>query len=208
MLLNFTKMHGLGNDFIVIDASTSPVGLSTGDVRKLADRHFGVGCDQLLLIEPPRNADTDFFINIFNTDGSETGQCGNGMRCIARFIKERGLADKTEFKFETIEAKVEATILGDNRVRVNMGVPRLEPGDIPFQANGRALTYALNLADEIVEIGAVSMGNPHAVMLVEELDGANIDELGEHVSNHERFPERANAGFMQMIDRGHIKLRV
>ncbi len=208
MKLSFTKMHGLGNDFVVIDAISQQVDLDTDQVRRIADRRLGVGCDQLLLVEAAQSAEADFRYRIFNADGGEVEQCGNGARCFARFVREKGLTDKTCIPVETRAGLITLTIRDDGQVTVNMGVPRLEPEEIPFQATVRAPRFALAVEGRTVEIGAVSLGNPHAVLEVPSLDHAPVNRLGPLIEHHPRFPKRVNVGFMQILDRGHIRLRV
>ena len=208
MKLKFTKMHGAGNDFVVIDAISQPVNLSTAQVRWIADRHFGVGCDQLLLVERPTRDDADFRYRIFNADGSEVEQCGNGARCFVRFVHDHGLTQQREIRVETASGLIFPRLEDDGRVTVNMGAPRFEPADIPFVAEQRALTYPLEVNGTTVEISALSMGNPHAVQIVDNVDTAPVAETGAAIEHHPRFPKRVNAGFMQIIDRGHIRLRV
>jgi diaminopimelate epimerase len=208
MRLNFTKMHGLGNDFVVIDAVRQAVALSPAQIRFIADRRRGVGCDQLLQVEQTESADADFRYRIFNADGSEVGQCGNGARCFARFVHEQGLTAKDCIAVETASGPLTLTLLPDGQVRVNMGIPRLEPADIPFDAEQRAASYPLQVGDASLRISAVSMGNPHAVLLVEDADNAPVTSLGPLIEHHPRFPQRVNAGFMQVLDAGHIRLRV
>ena len=208
MHLRFTKMQGLGNDFVVFDAIHQQVALSAEQCRRLADRHFGIGCDQILLIEPPRLAGTDFHYRIFNADGSEVEQCGNGARCFARFVHDQGLSKKRQIPVGTAAGRILLTLEPDRLVTVDMGVPILEPAKIPFRAASRALTYPLQLPDEILQISAVSMGNPHAVVLVDAVESAPVAQLGPLIERHPDFPQRVNAGFMQTLDRGHIKLRV
>ena len=208
MLLKFTKMHGLGNDFVVIDGVRQPVALTPEQVRFLADRRRGVGCDQVLIVEPPQSAGVDFRYRIFNADGGEVGQCGNGARCFARFVVDAGLSDKTRIPVETASGRMELVLLDDGQVTVNMGVPRLEPAEIPFQAPARAEHYALDVDGRQVDIGAVSLGNPHAVLRVPDVTSAPVAELGPRIEHHPRFPERVNVGFMQVVARDHIRLRV
>jgi diaminopimelate epimerase len=208
MLLKFTKMHGLGNDFVVIDGVRQPVALTPAQVRFLADRRRGVGCDQVLLVEPPQSAGVDFRYRIFNADGGEVGQCGNGARCFARFVIDAGLTDKTRIPVETAAGRMELVLLDDGQVTVNMGVPRLEPAEIPFQAPALAERYTLDVDGQRVEIGAVSLGNPHAVLRVVDVGAAPVAELGPRIENHPRFPERVNVGFMQVVAHDHIRLRV
>ncbi|MHB9118071.1 MAG: diaminopimelate epimerase [Burkholderiales bacterium] len=208
MHLKFTKMHGLGNDFVVLDGYSAPVALSAGQIRFLADRHFGVGCDQLLLVEKPSAADADFRYRIFNADGGEVEQCGNGARCFVRFVREQGLTDKTEIRVETQKGIIVPRMEADGQVTVNMGAPRFEPVDVPFIAGEQALTYRLDLAGSAVEISALSMGNPHAVQVVADVDNAPVAAQGPLIERHARFPQRVNAGFMQVTSRHAIKLRV
>lgn len=208
MRARFTKMQGLGNDFVVFDAVRQSIELDPESIRRLADRRFGIGCDQILLVEPPRLAGTDFHYRIFNADGSEVEQCGNGARCFARFVRDQGLTDKIEIPVGTTAGPIRLLVEPDGQVRVNMGAPRLQPPDIPFQAEGQAPSYRLQVADESLEIGAVSMGNPHAVLCVEDVDEAPVGRLGPLIERHPRFPARANAGFMQILSPDHIRLRV
>jgi len=208
MRLKFTKMHGLGNDFVVLDATRAPLALDRDQLRFLADRHFGIGCDQILQIEPPRSPDTDFYYRIFNADGGEVEQCGNGARCFVRFVRERGLTDKTEIRVGTQSGVIVPKLEGDGRVTVDMGVPQFEPARIPFIAERRALTYQLDVGGAAIEISALSMGNPHAVQVVKDVDAAPVRTQGPAIEAHARFPQRVNAGYIQIIDRGRIKLRV
>ncbi len=208
MTLRFTKMHGLGNDFVVFDAINQTVRLSESDYRHLADRRFGIGCDQILLVEPPRLPATDFHYRIINADGSEVEACGNGARCFARFVRDKGLTDKSEIPVGTAAGAIRLKLLADERVEVDMGVPVLEPAAIPFEAARRALSYSLEVDGVTREISAVSMGNPHAVLIVPDVDETPVDQLGPRIERHPRFPRRVNAGFMQILDRGHIRLRV
>jgi diaminopimelate epimerase len=206
--IRFTKMHGLGNDFVVIDAIRQSVALSAEQCRFLARRRFGVGCDQVLLVEPPRLPETDFHYRIFNADGSEVQQCGNGARCFARFVRDQGLTRKTEIAVGTAAGTIRLSVRPDGQVRVNMGRPELEPARIPFVAEKPARAYDLDLGDRTLRIGVVSMGNPHAVIRVDDVDAAPVAALGPRIEHHPRFPERVNAGFMQVVDPGHIRLRV
>ena len=208
MKLEFSKMHGLGNDFVVIDAISQSVDLGTGQVRALADRHTGIGCDQLLLVERAQGPDADFRYRIFNSDGGEVGQCGNGARCFMRFVHDRGLTEKTDVVVETQSGQMGLTLEDDGQVTVDMGEPRLRPADIPFVAHGRAQTYRLQVNDRELEIAALSMGNPHAVLQVDDINQAPVEHLGPAIENHPDFPERVNASFMQIIDPEHIRLRV
>ena len=208
MRLRFSKMHGLGNDFIVIDAISQNVRLSPEKIQHLADRNFGIGCDQLLLVEHPENPDMDFRYRIFNGDGSEVENCGNGARCFAVFVRERRLSGKSKIKVETAGGNIELTITANGDVTVNMGVPRLQPAQIPFVAEQQAVNYTLDIDGELFDISAVSMGNPHAVTLVNNVDTAPVEILGPKIEYHPRFPERVNAGFMQIISNSEIDLRV
>ena len=208
MKLRFTKMHGLGNDFVVIDAVRQRVALDPATIRHLADRHRGIGCDQLLLVEPPRLPDTDFHYRIFNADGSEVEQCGNGARCFARFVRDQGLTDRTEIPVGTAAGAIRLCVEPDGQVRVDMGVPILEPARIPFLAEAESLSYALDVDGETLSIGAVSMGNPHAVLLVEDTATAPVARLGPRIESHPRFPRRVNVGFMQVVAPDHVRLRV
>ncbi len=208
MTLEFSKMHGLGNDFMVIDAIHQSVELSAAQVQALADRHCGVGFDQLLLVERATRADADFRYRIYNADGGEVGQCGNGARCFLRFVHDRGLSDKSELRVETQSGLLQLVLEPDGLVTVDMGEPCLLPADIPFAAAAQAHTYPLDAGGETLEISAVSMGNPHAVMLVDTVETAPVERLGPLIESHPRFPQHANAGFMQIIDPEHIRLRV
>ena len=207
MQLQFTKMHGLGNDFVVIDAINQQIELTNSQIREIADRKFGVGCDQLLLVERPRSPGVDFRYRIFNADGSEVEQCGNGARCFARFVKEKGLTEKREIPVETKNGNIILILKGDD-VTVNMGAPNLTPESLPFTAEQQQTTYEIEVEGEILEISAVSMGNPHAVTLVNDTSSAPVLWLGPKIEKHEVFPNRVNAGFMQIVDRENINLRV
>ena len=206
--MQFSKMHGLGNDFMVIDGGTQSVFLTDELIRKLADRHRGVGFDQLLLVEAPYDPDLDFHYRIFNADGSEVSQCGNGARCFARFVSLKGLTNKQDIKVSTANGKMVLSLQEDGQVRVNMGKPIWEPAKVPFIANKFEKNYLLRTELQTAICGVVSMGNPHAVLQVENVQTAPVNELGPLLENHERFPERANIGFMQVVNRHHIKLRV
>lgn len=208
MTLDFTKMHGLGNDFVVIDAITQTVELSPDEVRRLADRHFGIGCDQLLLVEAASSAEADFRYRIFNADGGEVGQCGNGARCFMKFVHDHGLTGKDQVSVETGGGILLLIREPDGAITVNMGIPRFEPADIPFDAPARDTHYALDTGAATVEIGALSMGNPHAVMRVDDIDTAPVAELGPLIERHARFPQRTNAGFMQILDADTVRVRV
>ena len=208
MKLRFTKMHGLGNDFVVFDAINQQVNLTPAQLRHIADRHFGIGCDQILLVEQATRADADFRYRIFNADGDEVSQCGNGARCFVRFVREQGLTDKTRLRVETNVGILEPHLLDNGEVTVNMGAPRFEPTDIPFVAEAIALSYPLQVGKNWIQISALSMGNPHAVLRVNDLDSAPVAILGAAIGSHPRFPEGVNAGFMQIVSPHEIQLRV
>ena len=208
MKIEFTKMHGLGNDFVVIDAINQDINLTTEQIRFLADRHFGIGCDQLLLVERPSHEGVDFRYRIFNADGGEVEQCGNGARCFARFVRDKGLTEKMRIPVETNTGDIVLIDEGDGQVAVDMGKPRFVPAVLPFEADSEQDRYLLDVDGNSVEIGAVSMGNPHAVTLVDDIDIAPVEILGPRIESHQRFPRRVNAGFMQIIDRQNIRLRV
>lgn len=208
MKLKFTKMHGAGNDFMVVDAMQAPFALDAPGIRRLADRHRGIGFDQVLVVEPARRPDTDFFYRIFNADGGEVSQCGNGARCFVRYVHDKGLSAKTALRVETQSGIIEPRLETDGRVSVNMGVPIFEPAQIPFVADRQALTYALAVGSTTLEISVLSMGNPHAVQVVADIDAAPVEAQGPLIERHARFTQRANAGYMQIVDRRHIKLRV
>jgi diaminopimelate epimerase len=207
-MLKFTKMHGLGNDFVVIDAVRQQVDLTAAQVRHIADRHFGVGCDQLLLVEPPSGPEADFRYRIFNADGSEVSQCGNGARCFARFVYEQGLCDKTEVKVDTSAGRLVLRRQEDGDITVDMGIPHHRPSQIPLQREHEELTYTVEVDGKEWRFAAVSMGNPHAVLVVDEVDTAPVLSLGSILESHPLFPERANIGFMQILTQHHIRLRV
>ena len=208
MKLKFTKMHGLGNDFVVLDATKAPIDLTREQLRFIADRHFGVGCDQILQVERPREPGTDFYYRIFNADGGEVEQCGNGARCFVRYVHERGLTDKREIRVGTPGGVIVPRLEADGRVTVDMGVPRFEPAEIPFTAPQRALTYHLEVGNRLVEVSAISMGNPHAVQIVPDVRSAPVGTEGPLIEAHPRFPRRVNAGYMEIVDRRRIRLRV
>ncbi|MDN3516652.1 diaminopimelate epimerase [Aquisalimonas lutea] len=208
MELEFTKMHGLGNDFVVLDAIRQAVTLDRDTVRFLADRRFGVGCDQVLLAAPATEPGMDFRYRIYNADGDEVEQCGNGVRCLARFLLDQGLTGKRQLRIQTLAGPTEVFVEDDGRITVDMGPPRLEPADIPFRAAQRATGYALQVQDRSLTIDAISMGNPHAVLQVDDVDTAPVAELGPLIEGHPDFPARANAGFVQVLGRDHVRLRV
>lgn len=206
--LSFTKMHGLGNDFMVLDATRVPISLSPEQVRLLADRHFGVGFDQLLLVEAAVQHGVDFNYRIFNADGNEVEQCGNGARCFALYVRDKGLTKKNPISVATRAGVIELTINNTGLVRVNMGIPKTNPADIPFIADSHAIFYALDVAGEAVELAVVNMGNPHAVTRVPCIEEADVERLGPLLETHPRFPEKVNVGFIQVLARDLIKLRV
>ncbi|MBU0655905.1 MAG: diaminopimelate epimerase [Gammaproteobacteria bacterium] len=206
--LHFTKMHGLGNDFVVLDGIRQQVSLNAAQIRQIADRHFGVGCDQLLLVEAYDRSDADFRYRIFNADGGEVEQCGNGARCFARFVYDQGLTQKTTIPVMTAGGRIVLEIQQDGQVTVNMGAPELEPVRIPFISEQRQTLYNLDIAGENHSFVAVSMGNPHAVLQVMDVDTAPVETLGSQLEKHPAFPQRVNVGFMQVLGRNHIRLRV
>ncbi|OYY94914.1 MAG: diaminopimelate epimerase [Hydrogenophilales bacterium 28-61-23] len=208
MKFKFTKMQGAGNDFVVLDGINQPIDLSPAQYQALADRHFGIGCDQILLVQAPTRPDCDFRYRIFNADGGEVRQCGNGARCFARFVHDQGLTPKREIRVETASGIIVPKLEDDGRVTVDMGPPRFDPTEIPFVAPERALTYAIDVDGEEIEISALSMGNPHAVRLVCDSETAPVLTLGAKIERHPRFPDRVNVGFMQILHRRAIRLRV
>ena len=205
--LRFTKMEGLGNDFVVVDATRTPFALAAADIRRLADRRFGVGCDQMLVVEPAQQG-ADFRYRIFNADGGEVEQCGNGARCFVVFVREHGLTAKREIRVETAGGLIVPRLEDDGEVSVDMGVPRFAPGDIPFIGGSGAIVEPLDVDGSRIEISAVSMGNPHAVQVVDDVDTAPVATQGPLIERHPRFPARVNAGYMQVVDRATIRLRV
>jgi len=208
MLLKFTKMHGAGNDFVVLDGVRQHIDISPEQLRLLADRHFGVGCDQILLVEEAQHPEADFRYRIFNADGGEVEQCGNGARCFARFVHDHNLTAKREIVVETLSGLIAPRLEQDGRVTVDMGAPIFDPARIPFDAVSNAIIEPLAVAGETIRISALSMGNPHAVQIVEDIMHAPVEKTGPLIEQHPRFPKRVNAGFMQIIDRQHIRLRV
>jgi len=208
MILKFTKMHGAGNDFVVLDGVRQQIQLTLEQLRLLADRHFGVGCDQILLVEAAQHPGADFCYRIFNADGGEVEQCGNGARCFVRFVHDQGLTHKREIVVETKAGMITLRMEEDGRVRVDMGAPVFENARIPFDTNSDAIIQPLEVAGEVVQITALSMGNPHAVQVVEDVEHAQVITQGALIEHHPRFPQRVNAGYMQVMDRGYIKLRV
>ena len=208
MRLKFSKMHGLGNDFVVLDGVRQLIALSPAQLRLLGERHFGVGCDQILLVEKPGRPDVDFRYRIFNADGGEVEQCGNGARCFVRFVHDQGLTDKREIRVETMSGVIGPRLEDDGNITVDMGIPVFAPERIPFISPSEDLVQTLMVGDDEILITAVSMGNPHAVQVVTDLDAAPVAQQGPLIENHPRFPQRVNAGFMQVVDRHNIRLRV
>jgi len=209
MKLPFSKMHGIGNDFVMVDCRHQPFALSASQIRDIADRHTGVGFDQLISIEPPRDESCAFYYGVWNADGSPSGQCGNGVRCVAAWLHRAGeLAIGDEVRVESPSGPVTVRLLGPNEVTVDMGVPAFEPAQIPFHADADATSYAIQVGDETLVIGTVSMGNPHAVVVVPDLHAPDLFHQGPWLTTHERFPEGANAGFVQVMSREQLRLRV
>jgi diaminopimelate epimerase len=208
MRLQFSKMHGLGNDFMVVDQVSQPLRLTSDTIRRLADRHTGVGFDQLLCVEPPTDPETDFRYRIFNADGSEAEQCGNGARCFAKFVVDSGLSNKTQLKLQTSNGVIATRLREDGMVEVDMGVPSLDPAQIPFVTDSPATSYRIEVGDTSVEVVPVSIGNPHAVLFVDSVATAPVESLGPLLMRHPRFPNGANVGFCQVIDAGFARLRV
>lgn len=215
MKLNFTKMHGLGNDFIVIDGVTKHIELSAEQIQQLADRKFGIGFDQLLLVEPPLDPEQDFRYRIFNADGYEVEQCGNGARCFALFVLNKGLAHKSLINVETINGHIQLQITDNKQVTVNMGPPDFIPAHVPFITEQESSQYVLtvdnkehNGSQEDISFSVVSVGNPHAVITVSDIDTAPVQSIGPALESHKRFPKRINVGFMEVVNKNHIKLRV
>ncbi|MFY0992770.1 diaminopimelate epimerase [Halomonas sp. C05BenzN] len=208
MLLHFTKMHGLGNDFMMVDLVTQRARLEAEQIRRLANRRFGIGFDQLLIVEPPRDPDMDFRYRIFNADGSEVENCGNGARCFARFVRDQRLTHKHEIHVETAGGPLILRVEDDGQVRVDMGQPRFDPAALPFDAPEDRMLHTLEVDGERLEVGVVSMGNPHAVLRVDDVDSAPVARLGAAIEAHPRFPRRVNAGFMQVVSPHEIRLRV
>jgi diaminopimelate epimerase len=215
MKLKFTKMHGAGNDFIVVDAINQQVDLSAEQWRSLADRRFGIGADQILVVERPTQEGVDFRYRIFNYDGGEVEQCGNGSRAFVRFVVDKGLTDKRSIRVQTMSGIINPRLEDDGSVTVDMGAPRLVPAEVPFDSagldgvtEGDDLPWPLPVGDDSVLVSVVSMGNPHAVQVVADVDTAPVEQTGPLIERHVRFPKRVNAGYMQVVDRGHIRLRV
>lgn len=208
MHFHFSKMHGLGNDFMVVDCLTQNIFFSPDLIRRLADRNRGIGFDQLLVVEAPYDPETDFHYRIFNADGTEVEQCGNGARCFARFVRMKGLTNKISISVSTKKGKMTLKVEDDDQITVNMGEPVFEPNKIPFKATQAEKTYLLRAEDKTLFCGAVSMGNPHCVTVVDDVDNYDVDKYGPLVEAHERFPEHVNAGFMEIVSPSEVKLRV
>ena len=210
MLLRFTKMHGLGNDFMMVDLVSQRAHIYPDTIRKLADRRTGIGFDQLLTVSPPDDPNADFRYTIFNADGSEAEQCGNGARCFLRFVRDQGLTTKSFLRLQTISGQISCRLEKDGNITVNMGTPILQPAKIPFLADSQQILYELEQpnSSEITTAAVVNVGNPHAVISVKDLDNAPIASLGPIIESHERFPEKVNVGFMQILSRKQIRLRV
>ncbi len=214
MKLRFTKMHGQGNDFVMLNGIAQNISLTPAQIRRIANRNFGVGCDQLLLVGKTALPDVDFRYRIFNSDGGEVEQCGNGTHCFAQFVRDEGLTDKNVIRVETMKGIISPSMGADGVVTTDMGAPRFLPREIPFVADGDSgdsvdsIKYPLDVGGQIVMVGVASMGNPHAVQIVDDVDRAPVREMGPLIEHHPRFPQRVNAGFMQVLSRDHVKLRV
>jgi diaminopimelate epimerase len=217
MKLRFTKMHGAGNDFVVIDATATPLSLSVAQLQRLGDRRFGVGADQILVVERASSADADFRYRIFNgASGEEVEHCGNGARCFVRFVHDKGLSERNPLRVDTVNNRLVLQVQADGRVTVDMNAPIFEPDRVPFDASGLTPRLAgpgfplwpLDLGDTVVDVAVLSMGNPHAVLRVDDVDHAPVAQWGPRIEQHPRFPRKVNAGFLQIINRGHVKLRV
>ena len=205
---HFSKMEGAGNDFVVFDATSRPFDLTADQLRKIADRHFGIGCDQVLVVEKAAGPQADFGYRIFNADGGEVEQCGNGARCFVKFVHLRGLTAKTAIRVETLSGVIEPRLEPDGEVNVNMGAPVLDLAEVPFTASKPGLVQSINVAGTAVEVAVLSMGNPHAVQVVQDVDIAPVLLQGPLIEHHPQFPNRVNAGYMQVVDRHSIRLRV
>ncbi len=208
MKLEFTKMHGAGNDFVVIDAVTRKLSLKPGQIRRIADRHRGVGCDQVLIVEPPDSDDAEFRYRIYNADGSEAGQCGNGARCFGRFVREKQLSFSRSMRVQTPGGVMQLEMQEDGRITADLGAPKLAPAAVPFTADEPAVEYPVSLDGNTYQLGVLSMGNPHGVLLVDDVDSAPVTTLGPKLEHHPCFPDRANIGFAQVLNNKEIRLRV
>ena len=209
--LGFTKMQGAGNDFVVLDGVTRALAITPERARRIADRHFGVGCDQVLLVERARREDADFRYRIWNADGGEVEQCGNGARCFVRFVHDKGLTRKTEIRVETLSGVITPRLEEDGQVSVDMGAPRFDPSEVPFNATDlkpSGMLWPLDVAGQVAHVAVLSMGNPHAVQTVPDVDAAPVATQGPLIERHPRFPKRTNVGYMQVLDRSSVRLRV
>ena len=208
MKLEFTKMHGLGNDFVIINGLHKPITMTAEQIRVLADRYTGIGFDQLVILQPATRSDADIMYRVFNADGGEGGQSGNGARCVARYLREKSILTSTEISAQTIKGLVHFYFEKDDTVRVNMGAPGFEPIDIPLVSPQRQSVYPVVLADRTIEVHALSMGNPHAVIMVQDIVTADVEKIGKQLQQHPMFPQSVNVGFLQVVDRSHVLLRV
>lgn len=208
MLVHFTKMHGLGNDFVVIDQTSQMVKLHSAHLKRIANRHLGIGCDQIILIDPPIRPEADFYLRLFNADGQEVEQCGNGIRCAARFIFDSGLTNKDALKADCLAGKLTFVQESNGQITVSMGYPIFEPSDIPFAAENTALSYPIQIDNQTHQCHVMSLGNPHATLVVDDISSIKVEKLGKRMSEHAHFPNGANIGFMSIIDRKQIHLRV
>lgn len=208
MVLQFSKMHGLGNDFIVVDATQVKLNITMQQIQKLANRHIGIGFDQLLIIAPPKDSSHDFFYRIFNADGTEAYQCGNGARCIAKFIHDHKLSEKKELTVATMKNKHKLILQSPNVVTVDMGTPVLEPDEIPFKAETKRTIYTLNIKYGDYNVSVVSMGNPHCIFEVDNVNDVDLERIGKNISEHPQFPQRTNVEFMQILSKETIRLRI
>ena len=208
MITNFTKMQGTGNDFVIFEAFSQPLSLSAEKIKYVADRHLGIGCDQVLLLEPPKNDEADVYYRIFNSDGSEVTQCGNGARCVAIYLNSKGLVEKNNIIAETKSSRLILEIYNNNSVTVNMGIPDFEPVNIPLNVNEKLEKYSISSNNKEIIFGAISVGNPHAVIIVDDVESASVKSIGNILQEHGIFPEGVNVGFVQIVDRKNIRLRV
>ncbi len=209
--IRFSKMQALGNDFVVVDGIAQTVALDPVRLRQLCHRHYGIGCDQWLAVEPATDGRSDFFYRIYNADGSESGQCGNGARCLALFIRRQALSDRDDLRLQTRDGRLHVRFLDGGLLEVDMGIPELAPAAVPFIAHeggGEGAEYMLDLAESTVTVGVLAIGNPHAVMVVDDVARADVARIGPEIESHPAFPERVNVGFLEVVDRQHIRLRV
>lgn len=207
-MISFAKMHGLGNDFMVVDTISQNAYFSESHIRRLADRHKGIGFDQLLLIEPPPQPDVDFHYRIFNADGSEVGQCGNGVRCLAKFVRQMGLTWKQKIRVSTINGIMDLQFMRNGLVSVDMGIPQLNPQKIPLNVDEESVEYQIDVKGDSFSFGSVSMGNPHCVLTVDDVEAALVDDIGGAINDHDMFPDGVNVGFMQIVSDSEVRLRV